>query len=159
MNYRPHVQSKDCWCNPTVETVEGQEVYLHDDPGLGNPPSIFAPLEEKLASFEAEVSRLVDEGHLTFAHREKQLPEAMRQKLLVLGSALHDSVFWVRRRPQKGDLGSEPGDQMFWAEEIESGTGTWGVSAREALDHYFMDDVLDRRRYTDHRGLDLEYPE
>lgn len=118
--------------------------------------SLFTGVTSILESLDAEIQRLVGEGHLTWADPAKSLPLEIRHKLLVHGCSLNDYVFWVRRRPQKGDLGSEPGDQMYWAEEIESASGTWGVTAREALDHYFADDVLDRRRYSDHRGLDYE---
>lgn len=91
--------------------------------------------------------------------QEKNLPDDIRSKLLTLGASISDYVFWVRRRPQEDDLGDAPGDQMYWAEEMEAGTGAWGVTCREALDHYLSDDLLDRRRWVSHEGLDLRYPD
>lgn len=65
---RPHVQSKDCWCNPTVEVVEGQDVFLHDaGPAFGNPPveddRYKAALEEIAERVEWGQSSLSDEIH------------------------------------------------------------------------------------------------
>lgn len=115
--------------------------------------SLFASLREKLDALESEITKLADEGHLDW--ETKQLPDDVRSKLLSMGGSMTDYVFWVRKRPQPDDLGA----QMYWAEEMEAGTGAWGVDARQALEHYLSDDILDRRRYTDHRGLDLDYPE
>lgn len=74
---------------------------------------------------------------------EEDLPEDVRDELHRLACSIHDYTFWVRRRAQPSDLGSEPADQMYWASEIESGGGAWGVTPREALDRYFRNDVLD----------------
>ena len=115
--------------------------------------SLLSGVESALAALEAEITKMADAGHLDW--EKKQLPDEVRSKLLSLGGSMTDYVFWVRKRPQPDDLDS----QMYWAEEMEAGTGAWGVDARQALEHYLSDDILDRRRYTDHRGLDLEYPE
>lgn len=109
------------------------------EPENGSP---FDYLRVKLAELEAETQRLCDEGHLDW--HEKNLPDDVRSKLLTLGGSISDFVFWVRQRPQEDDIA--PDAQMYWAEEMEAGTGAWGVTTREALDNYFRDDLLDHRR-------------
>lgn len=122
------------------------------------PASLFSALDRIVVELDAELTRLVEAGHVDW--NEKQLPDAIRARLLIAGSSMDDYVFWVRRRAQDGDLSDSPESQMFWAEEMEAGTGAWGVNAREALDHYLSDDLLDRRRWVDHyRGLDTRYPD
>jgi hypothetical protein len=78
--------------------------------------------------------------------RDEDLPEDVRYELHRLACSISDYTFWVRHRAQDDDLGDAPGDQMFYAQEIESGTGAWGVTAREALDRYFRNDVLEAGR-------------
>lgn len=117
----------------------------------------FAVVRKLLSELDLEVFRLVHAGHLDW--RDKNLPDDIRSRLLILGASISDYVFWVRQRSQPDDIDDTPESQMYWAEEMEAGTGAWGISAREALDRYLSDDMLDRRRYTDHRGLQLEYPE
>jgi hypothetical protein len=90
---------------------------------------------------------------------EEDIPEDLRYELMRLAGSVNDYIFWVRHRAQPDDIDDTPESQMFWAQEIESGTGAWGVNAREALDHYLNEDLTDRRRWSDHRGLDLNYPD
>jgi hypothetical protein len=114
----------------------------------------FDAFRARLTELEAEAERLAEAGLVDW--QEKNLPEDIRSKLLRLGASIGDYVLWVRERPQPDDISPEA--QMYWAEEMEAGTGAWGVTAREALDHYFSDDLLDRRRWTDDRGLDFRCP-
>lgn len=103
----------------------------------------FDALKSAVAAVERELDALYSSVALD---GENDIPDDLRSKLLTMGSSINDLTFWVRQRAQEGDLGS----RMYWAEEMEAGTGCWGVSAREALDNYFRDDMLDHR---DHRGL------
>lgn len=77
---------------------------------------------------------------------EEDLPEDVRYELHRLACSFDDYTFWVRRRAQNDDLGTEPSDQMYYALEVETGIGAWGVTAREALDRYWHRDVLDLPR-------------
>jgi hypothetical protein len=99
-------------------------------------PDRFYLVREMLAALDQEIRAL----GLT---RDEDLPEDVRYKLLVLACSLRDFTFWVRRRPQEDDAGELPGDQMYCAQEIESGGEQWGVTPREALDRHFRRDVLD----------------
>src|SRR5215510_8841618 len=69
-------------------------------------------------------------------------PEDVRRRLLTLACSVNDYVFWVYKKPQADDMGPDPSHQMYYAEEIETGIGALGVTAREALDNYFKDDLL-----------------
>lgn len=123
--------------------------WTSDDP--------FDVLRTHLGALDRAMTRLVEEELLDW--QEKNLPDDIRSTLLTMGASISDYVLWVRKRPQEGDLSDRPDDQMYWAEEMEAGTGAWGVTAREALDHYLSDDLLDRRRWVHHRGLDTTYPD
>lgn len=50
-----------------------------------------------------------------------------RGRCMSLVGSLDDSIYWVRER--------EPG--LWYAEEMEAGTGAWGYSEREALTRYW----------------------
>jgi hypothetical protein len=100
----------------------------------------FDGVREKLQALTEEVNAL----RLPL---KDDLPEDVRYELHRLACSFSDYTFWVRRQAQDDDFGSEPGDQMFYASEIESGGGAWGVTPREALDRYFQADVLDVERH------------
>lgn len=116
---------------------------------------LFDAVRQKLAELESEIVLLGEQGHIDW--ESKNLPDDVRSKLLTLGASISDHTFWVRRKAQPDDLSDSPESQMYWAQEMEAGTGAWGVTVREALDHYLSDDLLDRR-WTHEGGLDLDYP-
>lgn len=98
-------------------------------------PRNLPKLRDLLAQVEAEIDHLIDEGEIN--PRDRTLPLDIRDKLLAMGCSINDYVFWVRRRAQPSDLGDKPEDQRWYAEEMESGMGAWGISPREAVVEYF----------------------
>lgn len=101
---------------------------------MSNTPNL-PRVRELIEQLEKEIERLVDEGVIN--HRDRTLPLDIRDKLLAMGSSVEDYVFWIRRRAQPSDLGNKPEDQKWYAEEMEAGTGEWGITPREALNEYF----------------------
>lgn len=76
---------------------------------------------------------------------EEDLPEDLRYELMRLAGSVNDYIFWVHRKAQPEDVSDDWTAQMYRADEIESGHGTWGVTAREAIDNYFSgEDLLDQ---------------
>lgn len=102
----------------------------------------FALVRTLVNQLDEAISDLYSAGKLGGALPEKckDLPDDVRDKLLSMGASMNDFVFWVRQRAQADDIGES---RMFWAQEVEAGTGAWGVTAREALDRYFRADVLE----------------
>lgn len=92
-------------------------------------------LRKLLDEVEQEIDRLFDEGEIN--HRDRTLPLDIREKLLRMGASIDDYVFFIRRRAQPTDLGNKPEDQKWYAEEMEAGTGAWGISPRESIQEYF----------------------
>ncbi len=60
MSTETHIQSKGCWCNPTVEIVEGQDVVQHDDPGIGNPPITYSQEQYDAVVAQRDEARLYE---------------------------------------------------------------------------------------------------
>lgn len=106
----------------------------------------FRGVREALAALRIEVAKLYDADVLDL---ETDLPMDVRDELLRLGCSLNDYVFHVFKRRQKDDLSEDPKTWMYRALEVESGGAAWGVTAREALDRYFRDDLLDHRSVPD----------
>jgi hypothetical protein len=99
------------------------------------PPPNLPRLRELVEQVEEEIDRLITEGEIN--HRDRTLPFDIRDKLLRMGCSIEDYVFWVARRAQPSDLGNKPEDQRWYAEEMETGMGAWGISPREAVNEYF----------------------
>ena len=102
----------------------------------------FRRVREALATLRKEIHALYETDVLDL---DTHLPMDVRDELLTLGSSTSDFTFHIYRRRQRDDLSADPKTWMYRALEIESGVGEWGVTAREALDNYFRDDVLDHR--------------
>ena len=86
-----------------------------------------------------ELEQAIDDTKLEWC---EDLPHEIRAKLHVLASSINDFTLWVYERPYKDD----PDDKGWYALEVETGCGAYGVTAREALNNYFRDDVLDYPR-------------
>ena len=102
----------------------------------------FRRVREALAALREEIHTLYQNGTFDL---DTHLPLDVRDELLALGSSTSDFTFHIYRKRQQDDLSDDPKTWMYRAIEIESGGGAWGVTAREALDNYFRDDVLDHR--------------
>lgn len=100
----------------------------------------FHDLRGAIEAVEYEIADLFGPGRIG---QDDEIPDDLRAKLMTMAGSLRDFTFWVRRKPQEDDIGDS---QMYYAEEMEAGTGAWGVTAREALDNYFRSDVLDHPR-------------
>lgn len=103
----------------------------------------FKHLAELIEAVEEENERLSRDGILSW---DKDIPLELRDKLLVMGSSTNDYVFWIHRKAQPDDLDDKPENQMYYALEVETGIGAWGVTPREAVDKYWHADLLDVAR-------------
>lgn len=100
-------------------------------------------VRQALAALSAEITALYENGTLDL---DTHLPMDVRNELLALGCSTSDYVLHIYRSRQKDDLSEDPATWMYRALEVESGGGAWGVTAREAIDNYFRDDLLDHLR-------------
>ena len=123
-----------------------------DDPGVWDAPKEklerirleeqpdFRHVRELLAGLRDQVRKLYETDVLDF---DTHLPMDVRDELIRLGCSTIDYLFHVYRQRQNDDLTDDPMSWMYRALEVESGGGAWGVTAREAVDNYFRDDVLE----------------
>lgn len=90
----------------------------------------------------AEIERLVERIEELERVATADLPRNLRDRLHVLACSTADFTFWIERRAQPDDLSLEPKDQMWYAQEVETGIGAWGVTPREAVDAYFRSEFM-----------------
>ena len=103
----------------------------------------FRRTREILADLRAEIHRLYETDVLDLG---TDPPKDVRGELLRLGCSMGDYIFHIYKERQKDDLSDHPKTWMYRALEVESGGAAWGVTAREAVDNYFREDVLDQTR-------------
>ncbi len=106
-----HIQSKDCWCQPTVEIVEGQDVFLHNDPGLGNPPISYSQEEYDEVVAERDQARLYEKHNAV--------------KLIALRAAVNRYLRFLRT----GEHANDDDSLLSLLDDIESAIG-YGTEPR-----------------------------
>lgn len=99
-------------------------------------PSEFSPMHKHLVRLRSSHEQLLDALWKVIPRKDgwPDVSPEFRGRCMSLVGSLDDSIYWVRER--------EPG--LWYAEEMEAGTGAWGYSGQQALTNYWAGKGFDK---------------